>query len=375
MRGARKGKRARDAGYKYYSCAYWQRICPMMHIENEAFVHSQRPPAELSAARLATLQAQLVCDGFFTLEPAELQWPLALSSLTTAVAAVKARGWPATMALVYDEAWAVVHYLSSLMAAVSGNSTNCLDVLLWSVDASSGQAGFAPHRDRQPGDVPGSFRADGTPKYHTAWIALSDATVHNSCLYVIPAKHDPGYLRGDSQADDPLHTALKSDSAVQAIRAVPLDAGGALIFSHRLMHWGSRGSASCAEPRVSLSFGCSGSGFEPAYLRCPSFHLPFPKLAIRLALAAAQLINYHERFDFSGSMLVLFGRIFERRKTSFTQTYRQKTAHELKSACEDRRAAGDEALDSAIEGALDAMLDEQMEAGGYLYHDDFDELD
>ena len=27
------------------------------------------------------------------------------------------------------------------------------------------------------------------------------------------------------------------------------------------------------------------------------------------------------------------------------------------------------------EGALDAMLDEQMEAGGYLYHDDFDELD
>ena len=38
------------------------------------------------------------------------------------------------------------------------------------------------------------FRStDGSPRYTTAWIPLTDATPNNSCLYVVPRHADPGY--------------------------------------------------------------------------------------------------------------------------------------------------------------------------------------
>ena len=196
----------------------------------------------------------------------------------------------------------------------------------------------------------------------------------------------PSLVQG---SEDPLIQLFRSDRAVQSIRACPLPAGGALVFSHRVMHWGSRGHAGCTTPRFSLSLGCShapqaersaglgahsaprallglagGYGlattaprptypppkprhgrrrraaapsppslrhlrrlqprpppsprhsrraavrhesFEKPYLRAPSEHLPFPRPKVRAALAAAQLINYHERFDFGGELLSLLG--------------------------------------------------------------------
>ena len=41
--------------------------------------------------------------------------------------------------------------------------------------------------------IAASFQPDGSPRYATAWVALSDATPDNSCLYCIPAHADPGY--------------------------------------------------------------------------------------------------------------------------------------------------------------------------------------
>lgn len=41
--------------------------------------------------------------------------------------------------------------------------------------------------------VEDSFRSDGSPKYCTVWVALSDATPENSCLTVLPKYVDSGY--------------------------------------------------------------------------------------------------------------------------------------------------------------------------------------
>ena len=208
-----------------------------------------------------------------------------------------AHGWPASLIMMYDEVWAMAHQISALMEAVSG-CTNSLDTLAWMVTPSLGQSGFAPHRDRQPADVPGSFRPDGTPKYCTAWIALSEASSDTSCLYLVPRPHDPGYDAGDdhsADAEDPLMRALKTDAAVQAVHACHLRPGGAVFFSHRAMHWGSRGRPDCERPRISVSFGCSDPSFERPYFKKPAVHLPFPKPSLRAALVSAQLINYHER--------------------------------------------------------------------------------
>ena len=249
------------------------------------------------------MRSRLVDDGYFTTAPAgQLAELVSLPAVRAGMSRIVAAGWPATMILLYDEAWAITLHFASLVGALSGNEMS-FDMLAWLVAPARGEAGFAPHRDRQPADVRGSFRADGVPKYCTAWVALGDATPDNSCMYLIPRGADPAYDDGDDDApgaEDPLLALLRSDRAVQSIRACPLEAGGALIFSHRAMHWGSRGhpvrraapdghtrgcpprgvlasllpilpslpslspssSQACTAPRYSLSFGCSDAGFE-----------------------------------------------------------------------------------------------------------------
>lgn len=325
----------------------------------------------LPASAVAAHKKRLVHDGFFTLAPEDLPWVASLPAMRVGVRRLMKRGWPASMLLVYDEVWAMAHQLSSLMAAVSGGCANSLDMLAWSITPSLGQAGFAPHRDRQPANVPGSFHDDGTPKYCTAWVALSTASTENSCLYLVPRQNDPGYDEGDDQspdAEDPLISVLRSDAAVQAVRACPLPKGGVLIFSHRAMHWGSRGREDCDSARISVSFGHSDPSFEAPYFAQPQQHLPFPRPPARIALAAAQLINYHERFSFGCSLLRRLGATVRKRQSIFSREYAEKTTAEFKAALDDRteghgrEAAGssdEDAADAALDDALDAMLDAQ----------------
>lgn len=207
--------------------SYWRRLCPWLHVGDEAFCDAQRS-LTLTPERLAALRAEAVSNGFFLLSAEQLCWRVHMPALCAAAEALRTLGWPASMLLMYDETWAVAHHLTELMAAVSGGNTNSFDMLLWNVCAAAGEAGFAPHRDRQPSDVPASFHSDGTPKYLTAWVALSEASTESSCLYLLPAGADPGYAAGDDHsagAEDPLHKALRSDKAVQAIRACPLSPG------------------------------------------------------------------------------------------------------------------------------------------------------
>jgi len=233
-------------------------------------------------------------------------------------------------------------------------------------------------------------------------VALSEASAETSCLYIVPRPHDPGYDAGDdhaADAEDPLQRALKSDAAVQAVTACHLRPGGAVFFSHRAMHWGSRGRPDCERPRISVSFGCSDPSFERPYFRQPANHLPFPKPSLRAALVSAQLINYHERFQFSATLLRCFGATFRARRALFTTDYAEKTAGEFKAACEDtgkraRSQGGSDAAadangaaaddgddddddddeDGALDDALDAMLDAQRRSKANLY-DDFDEME
>ena len=181
----------------------------------------------------------------------------------------------------------------------------------------------------QPDDVASSFRSDGTPKYATCWLALSAAHCDNSCLYVIPKYMDPGYFKDDftaieasssssskgrgdvgsfSKTDlketklrgkkgskerlipsdediqcDPLAAALTGKESYQHIRALPLSAGGFVIFTHRIMHWGSKGRKTYkCSPRISLSVAFSDPTFEaPYFAEGDSLGLQRPPFSMR----------------------------------------------------------------------------------------------
>lgn len=156
----------------------------------------------------------------------------------------------------------------------------------------AGQAGFPPHRDRPSQSAKEAFRSDaalrGMPRFLNTWVALADAGADNGCLYVVPAWADAEYREGTSCEARAMSALAATAGGMQAIRAVPLRAGGAVFFGGRLLHWGSQGrAAEELRPRISLSFTSTDAAVDPPCLA--RSHLPFPALGLRTALAAAQV--------------------------------------------------------------------------------------
>jgi hypothetical protein len=58
---------------------------------------------------------------------------------------------------------------------------------------------------------------------------------------------------------------LRPQESYQHIRALPCPAGAAVLFTHRIIHWGSRGRPGHPTPRISLSFGCADDAYEAPY--------------------------------------------------------------------------------------------------------------
>ncbi|KIY95751.1 hypothetical protein MNEG_12210 [Monoraphidium neglectum] len=209
---------------------------------DDAAAKAAAAPVMLQRARKADLRRQIdhagvaqatlrCCD--VQVSAAELALPAQLvSGLARGVQGLLRAGWPASMIVMYDEAWLLIEHLS------------------------------------KPDDAAATFRADGSAMYTTAWVALTDAEPGNSCLYVVPSYADPGYREGDPEeedAPDPLTRALDTKESYQHIRALPCPAGAAVLFTHRIIHWGSRGRPGHPTPRISLSFGCADDAYEAPY--------------------------------------------------------------------------------------------------------------
>ena len=112
-------------------------------------------------------------------------------------------------------------------------------------------------------------------------------------------------MTGDVDAMDPLQRCLPNKNGYQNIMALPVNAGSGVFFSHRILHWGSRGRKGYAIPRMALSIACSTEDFEPSYFANSTEQLPYPDLEVRLGLICGQCICYHERFSFNGKQMKL----------------------------------------------------------------------
>jgi hypothetical protein len=153
---------------------------------------------------------------------------------------------------------------------------------------SSPHAGWLPHRDRPSAPASEGFRPDGSPRYTTVWIPLTDATPASSCLYFLPAGADPGYLKTGDQLED----IFVKPQSWQHITAQPMAAGGVICFSHRLLHWGSVAELG-APARIAMSFAYAEKTFEAPFFSAE--YLPSPPIALRAALQAGQAIMYNDQ--------------------------------------------------------------------------------
>ncbi len=362
------------------------------------------------------------------------------SQLADAIEKLHRHQFPATFILLYDEAWKVANIGNEILTknAHTNNVFN-FDILAWYINPSEGMAGFSPHRDRQPDSkkkIANSFHEDGQAKYLTLWMALTDATPENSCLYVIPKQFDPGYLSGDDiddhdedkgdknkgnfnspspettrQDQDPLSRALQTKQAYQNIRALPRNAGESVVFTHRILHWGSKGNSRCEDARVAISFVSSDPLFERPYLRNSAKYMKIdktstvcsedgnigstavgtesfmlPPFKIRLVLVCAQLLIYYQRFDLPTDTIRACYEFCKDHSSELDETYYKKVTLEfVKAMREDKKSrlkkgdGGDvqndeddvDDDDDDDEAILEAMLDH---ADGD-FSDDFDDMD
>jgi len=75
--------------------------------------------ASMPAAELESLRTRLVDDGYFTTSATDqLAELVSLPAVRAGMSRLVAVGWPATMILLYDEAWAIAHHFASLIGAL-----------------------------------------------------------------------------------------------------------------------------------------------------------------------------------------------------------------------------------------------------------------
>lgn len=353
---------------------YWKQLCPKLHVNDTSYQQEALKTLllPLDSKTQKNYHSRLTTEGYFQVGGEERNEKfLCMEKLAKHVPKLMQYGWPPSFLIMFDELWALVYQMSEIMQKTTGNQMN-MDILIWYIDPNEDQSGFSPHRDRQPENPKITFREDGTPLYATCWIPFTDACPDNSCLYIIPKWADPGYTEGDDDEKDPLQVALSTKEAYQNIRSIPLQAGSAVLFTHRIIHWGSKGRKGYHTPRIACSFAGADDSYEPAYFSRE--HLPFPPMSLRLSLLAAQMLIYYQRFSFSAKELSFFYKLYRKNKEHFCNSYVQKVEFEfVNSIKENERPEQPDSDDDIMDDALNAVLEAKM--NGYDgFDDDFDEL-
>ena len=146
------------------------------------------------------------------------------------------------------------------------------------------------------------------------WVALSDSTPLNGCMYIIPACFDEHYYVTNGAHEE--EGEQDNDFDIQNVRAVPVSATTPIFWSGRLLHFGGRASrrVPLADKRISISFGYSTEAFEPSRIRVAASSTAtssssVPSFRDRVQAIAVQLWTYEHREPLSKWLLCLLNEL------------------------------------------------------------------
>ncbi|MBS2016692.1 MAG: phytanoyl-CoA dioxygenase family protein [Deltaproteobacteria bacterium] len=161
-------------------------------------------------------------------------------AVSSAIDALAHEGLPPLFVYAYPAVWAIgVRVARVISSALTARYDVIEDAWAFRVPVGPAYAGWPPHR--------GSYRLardPRTPDSVNVWIAISEATVDNSCMYVVPLDRDAAY-----PADLRSHEAADGEGI-----ALPIPAGSALVWNANVLHWGGPSSERAAAPRTSITF-------------------------------------------------------------------------------------------------------------------------
>jgi Phytanoyl-CoA dioxygenase (PhyH) len=263
------------------SADYWAGLIPDFSIEGDT------SSATLEANPIEEPEHEALVDyvntrGYFR-TPATLS-PDAIGALAGAADKLRAGGWPPAFCFVYDEAWRVARTpsLSRIVESVLGSGYRQIpNVWCHYVLAAWRSKGWPPHIDGYGGET--------SKNRLTVWIPLTEATLDNGCMYVIPK--DAPHTTLDDEFDKATARRL-----LQGARALPAKPGEALGWLFETIHWGSSSTPNAKEPRVSLSFEFIGRDATPDADELP------------LLETGPALPSFHERLRFIADGISAYAR-------------------------------------------------------------------
>lgn len=351
-----------DAGDDEWSnIQKWNSVCPHLRISDHGVVEM---PDERKTPRLpptaTTLDTESVKKLGFVEIDSKVGSEKLREDLKLGIQLLHEKGFPCCCIMLYDEVWRLAAESYQYFDQCGLEPT--YDILAWYIDGEN--AGFSPHRDRQPENAENSFDSStGMPKLVTHWISLSEATSSTSCLYFIPKSIDPGYIDGDIEEKDPLARAFSSKEMFQYTHACHRNPGQSVLFSHRVIHWGSARLNPKAPPRVAISFVASDPMYEKPYLAITNH---WPNFQQRLLLVRAQILIYHERIPNLSTETILSCFLYCKKfSQQLDETYRNKVFYEFVQAM---KKVGAEDNEEVMEVILDL---EEKGVGDIEFNDDF----
>lgn len=297
-------KDASSEAFDFEDMCAWRSLLPGKAITDKPFAQ-HLAPLQLSDIRKKQLLTQVTSEGFFCL-PQVLESET-VSGLRNMIQTLNANQIMPIFAAVYDEFWTTLYKIRDLLSPILGPGYRLVpDFWIWHIPTGNKSAGWAPHRDG--GFNPDNMRRDGTPTLCTAWIALTDVSPDNACMYALSKRGDPLYqdfLRRYSGRQG-IANAGTLPIDLSYVRALPASAGSVIGWEVSVMHWGGRSSAWAEEPRISIGVyyqaaqrSLVGRAFDNSGTKFIDYENPGCRLSMtdRLTIIANNIETYRYKLD------------------------------------------------------------------------------
>ena len=260
-------KELKSRGELAVNPAYWRELCPKVPVDSSQALIETQPVDRQLAEKCAN---QLSSRGYFKTDP--LISESTIRSMRECVDAVRKAGWPPVFAFVYDPFWAVtrIPFMDEFLSAVLGAEFNIIMSRSWCyyIPPARGAGGWTPHAD------------DYSRPAHrlTTWIPLTDATLDNGCIYVVPKDlayggHAPKKSACDRAIGQPASTAWNCSTHAGPSRRQPAQSSAGILrqFIGDRNVTSLRSRASASDVSLSARVSCRGlmreKSFSPANRR------------------------------------------------------------------------------------------------------------
>ena len=262
---------------------YWAKICPRLSVSGGE--GGLNPVAQVSAHRWQQEKNRLDYDGHVIFE--EVFNDSGIECLKNAILDLDRAGLPAIFVSLFDEFWSLVRALQPIGKELLGEDYMIFpDYWVWHIDHRKDQAGWKPHRETTVTTADPNYGTDSI----SLWVALSDATTENGCVYVLPKSKDKGYP----------HTLKFNIETLQHVKALPVKAGSVIGWNQSVFHWGSSNSREATHPRISFAMELSRLS-QPRDIPLMMSSDFKPSFEERLRLVATQFVNYKHLHGLSGN--------------------------------------------------------------------------